>query len=155
MENVAPDALGGGGGERDDRHLRVLLLEEAELLVVGPKVVAPLADAMHLVDDEPGELAGPVEGLEAVGEFGRERQLLGGDVEELEVGPGLVELAVDVANLLFGEIARQVHSADLRGEKREDIERLVVESRVVQFYGCVWCWRGMVFADLFWKRGER
>ena len=42
----------GGGGQRDARHLRESLAQQAELAVFGAEVVAPLRHAVRLVDRE-------------------------------------------------------------------------------------------------------
>ncbi len=48
------DALGGGGGERMERRGRKVVAQTSELPILGPEIVAPLADAVRLVDgDEP------------------------------------------------------------------------------------------------------
>ena len=44
--------LGGGSGQRDPRHLRPPLVQMGQLKVVRPEVVAPLGDAVRLVDGE-------------------------------------------------------------------------------------------------------
>jgi hypothetical protein len=53
----AADDLGagagvGGGGKGDARHVRELLVQQAEFEVIGAEVVAPLADAVGFVDGE-------------------------------------------------------------------------------------------------------
>ncbi|GAB1411428.1 hypothetical protein MASR1M97_01640 [Candidatus Desulfobacillus denitrificans] len=74
--------LVGGGGERDARHLGPALVQEAELEVLRAEVVAPLRDAVRLVDGEEGEaVAGGL--AELVREVGRE-QPLRRDVEQVE-----------------------------------------------------------------------
>jgi hypothetical protein len=50
MNSRAPRVVVGGGGERDARHVREALVQLRELQVVLAEVVAPLADAMRLVD---------------------------------------------------------------------------------------------------------
>ncbi len=57
VEREALDDLGarlriGGGGERDARHVREALVQQRKLQVLGPEVVAPLRDAVRLVDRE-------------------------------------------------------------------------------------------------------
>jgi len=51
-DDVAGDPPGGGGGERQDRHAAELLLEPAEPSIRGAEIVAPLRDAVRLVDDD-------------------------------------------------------------------------------------------------------
>ena len=49
-DNVAPDALGRRRRERVERHRRELLAQPSQLPVLRPEIVAPLADAVRLVD---------------------------------------------------------------------------------------------------------
>ena len=52
--DVGADTRRGGSGEGVDARRRETVAEERELAVLGPEVVAPLADAVGLVDrDEP------------------------------------------------------------------------------------------------------
>ena len=48
----------GGGGAGDERHAGEQPAQLPELHVLGPEVVAPLADAVRLVDGEEGDAAG-------------------------------------------------------------------------------------------------
>lgn len=72
--------LGGGGGQRDPRHLGPALVEHGQREVVGPEVVAPLGDTVRLVDGEERHLA-PVE--EPLGALGAEA--LGSQIEQVEL----------------------------------------------------------------------
>ncbi len=70
-DDVADHAAGGGRGEGEDGDAAELLLESLEPPVRGPEVVAPLRDAVRLVDDHErhvhaGEEAAQV-ALEALG----------------------------------------------------------------------------------------
>ncbi len=51
-DDLGARAFIGGGGERDARHAREALGEDAELAILGAEVVAPLRDAVRLVDRE-------------------------------------------------------------------------------------------------------
>ena len=56
--DVGDDAVVGGGGRGEDRHVRVEQREDpADPAVVGPEVVAPVGDAVRLVDDEQADRA--------------------------------------------------------------------------------------------------
>src|SRR5690606_15350906 len=55
--DLAPGRRIGGGGQGDARHLRPALVQDVELAVLGPEVVAPLRDAVRLVDGEQGQAA--------------------------------------------------------------------------------------------------
>ena len=70
----------GGRGQRDARHARQALVQDRELQVLGPEVVAPLRHAVRLVDREQRD-AGAVDEVEAA----RHQQALGRDVEEVEL----------------------------------------------------------------------
>ncbi len=55
--DVVDDAVVGGGGAAEDRHRRAgqAVDDAPDASVVGPEVVAPVGDAVHLVDhDQPG-----------------------------------------------------------------------------------------------------
>ena len=56
-QDLAPRGVGRRRGERDARHGRPALVQHRELQVVGPEVVAPLRDAVRLVDREQRERA--------------------------------------------------------------------------------------------------
>ena len=87
----------GGGGVGVHGHAGKGLLQQAELAILRPEVVAPLADAVGLVDGEEG---GP-ETAEPLDETGH-RQALRGHVQEDEP-PGL-QLAFD-GDALGGHLA--------------------------------------------------
>ena len=52
--DVGDDAVVGGGGAAEDRHRRAgeAIDDAPDAPVVGPEVVAPVGDAVHLVDDD-------------------------------------------------------------------------------------------------------
>ena len=79
LDDVALGGLIRGGGDGDAGHRRETVLEHRELEVLGPEVVAPLRDAMGLVDGEQREFAAP----QMVEKRGHE-QPLGRDVDEIE-----------------------------------------------------------------------
>ena len=56
LEHVHLDLGVGRGCQCYHRHAGMLLLHIAQQLAVEPKVVAPLSDAVSLIDDEPGQL---------------------------------------------------------------------------------------------------
>ena len=60
----------GGGGQRDARHLRAALVQQGQFAVFGPEIVAPLRDAMRLVDGEQGDPAAIEQRQEAFGAAG-------------------------------------------------------------------------------------
>jgi hypothetical protein len=57
LDDVGAREVVGGGGERDARHAGVALVQHRQAAVLGPEVVAPLADAVRFVDGEQGQLA--------------------------------------------------------------------------------------------------
>ena len=56
LDDVAARRPVGGGGERDARHVGKALVQDRELAVFRAEIVAPLRDAMRLVDGEEREL---------------------------------------------------------------------------------------------------
>ncbi len=78
-----------GRRQGDARHAREALVQQRELAIVGPEIVAPLRDAMRLVDREQGDRAAAQQVEEA-----RHGQALGCDVEQVERAGGEVALGV-------------------------------------------------------------
>ena len=122
----------GGGRAGDDGHAGEQPAQLAELHVLGAEVVAPLADAMRLVDGEQGE-AGTGRGLLDLVQAREERlghQRLGRHVEQVElaaVKPG--KHAARLAGLERGVVgggadAGRLQRVDLvlhqRDERRDD-----------------------------------
>ena len=70
----------GGGGQRDSRNVRVTLVQQRQLQVLGPEIVAPLRYAVRLVDGEQRDLRA-VEQIEAA----RRGQAFGRHVEQVEL----------------------------------------------------------------------
>ena len=85
-----------GGGERHAGHARKAFGDLGELAIFRAEVVAPLADAMRLVDGEEGDGRVAQHLLEA----GR-HQAFGGDVEQLQLAG--IELVADVALFVSGQ----------------------------------------------------
>ena len=54
--NLEPGLLVGGGGEGDARYIRELFMEQAELQIVGPKIMALLRDTVRLVNRKERDL---------------------------------------------------------------------------------------------------
>ena len=63
----------GGGGQRDARHAGEALVQDRQAEVFLAEVVAPLADAMRLVDGEQAEQAALVQRIEHGQEARRQR----------------------------------------------------------------------------------
>ncbi len=58
LDDVGHDAVVGRGRRRQDRHASVQRAQDpADPPVVGPEVVAPVRDAVRLVDDEQADRA--------------------------------------------------------------------------------------------------
>ncbi len=70
----------GGGGQRDPRHVGKLLGQRRQSDIFRPEVMAPLRDAVRLVDREQGELR-PFQQRQTA----RRQQPFRGDVEQVEV----------------------------------------------------------------------
>ena len=83
LDDVVADERVGGGGEGDDGGIAEAGAGGAEVAVAGAEVVAPLGDAVRLVDREEGDIDAAEPRDEAtVGEA------LGRDVEEAEIALG-------------------------------------------------------------------
>lgn len=70
----------GGGGQRHARDVRPAFVQHRELAVFGTEIVAPLRDAMRLVDGEQRDAAAFQQGQEA-----RVQQALRGDVKQVQI----------------------------------------------------------------------
>jgi hypothetical protein len=119
LGDLAMRCLGGGGGERDARHPWPALCEIGEGEVVGAEVVAPLGDAVRLVDGEERDGAAREEPLRRL-----VVQSLGRDVEQ-------VELAREVGALDCGSLGRLLARVEVRRPHAVAHERidLVVHQR--------------------------
>ncbi len=114
LHDLLARALVGGRGQRDARDAGEALGEDAQLAVLGAEVVAPLRDAVRLVDGEEGDV-----------DLGEKRQhallheALGRDVEEVE----RAGLQLPLDGLLLGEGQRRVEEGrlDARGFERVDL----------------------------------
>lgn len=60
----------GSSGKANDRYIREIAPETRELLVILAEVVAPLGNAMGLVDDEPSQFSSGVDGLNVAQDLG-------------------------------------------------------------------------------------
>ena len=81
LDDVGARQRVGGRGEGDPRHVGEALVQQRELEVVLAEVVAPLADAVRLVDREHREQPALVQRLE-LGQHARRGDALGRGVEE-------------------------------------------------------------------------
>ena len=109
--DVLADALGGRGGERHERNLREQLAELRELAIFGTKIVAPLADAVRLVDRY--QVHAPA--LE-IGEHPGEHEPLGRGVEQAKLA--IVQAAQARARLVGGKRGVQERRRDPAGLQR-------------------------------------
>jgi hypothetical protein len=100
LDDVGAREVVGGGGERDARHAGVALVQHRQAAVLGPEVVAPLADAVRLVDGEQGQPAAIAQAIQQVQEPGR-GHALGRRVEQGDLAARQPPL--DVLRLLEGE----------------------------------------------------
>ena len=53
VEDVCPDSRGGSGSESHDGNSRKVFLQVTQPLVVRPEVMAPLTDAVCLINYKP------------------------------------------------------------------------------------------------------
>ena len=79
FDDVAPGRPVGSRGQCNHRDAGKALLEDAELLVVGPEIVPPLRDAMSLVDGKEGDRTAR-EKLQAA----RGHEALGRNIEQIQ-----------------------------------------------------------------------
>ena len=115
LDDVGAREVVGGCGERDARHARVALVQQAQLQIVFAEVVAPLAHAMRLVDGEQAELRLTEQIAEPLA-----RGALGRDIEDVERTGGKVGLHA----ALLAEIERGVEERRADAERREFVARL-------------------------------
>ncbi len=115
LEDVLLHLLGGRGGERDHRHSLDLIEDGAQAAVLGAEVVAPLADAVGLVDGEEADLDVPEElRVLLLG------QALGGHVQDLRAAVG--DVLAHLQRLVAGEGAvEEVRHAFLLAEAAQRI----------------------------------
>ena len=94
-EDVGARALVGGGGQRQPRHLAMLVEQGQQQPIVGPEIMAPFGNAMRLVDREQGDVGFLQQPLERLG-----RRPLGRDVEQVELA--VAQRVADRARVLAG-----------------------------------------------------
>ncbi len=85
----------GGGGQRQPRHVAMLVEQRPQQPIVGAEVVPPFADAMRLVDREQGNVRFLQQLRKAFG-----RRPLGRDVEQVELP--VAQRVADCARVLAG-----------------------------------------------------
>ena len=117
----------GGGGERHPRYAGETLGQPGERAVFGAELVAPLADAMRLVDGDQGDVEPGQPLLRA-----RAAQPLGRDIQKVK--PAGIQLTADPALLVrleFGmqrpgrhaQLAQGGHLVVHQGDQRADDHR--------------------------------
>ena len=77
---VRSRACVGGRGQRQPRHVRIVVQQRAQLAVIGPEVVPPFADAMRFVDRDQRQIGAPDQAAERLA--GRTFRR---DIEEVEL----------------------------------------------------------------------
>lgn len=85
VQNITADSLRSRSGEGDNRHSRKSFSEHAQFFIIWSKVMAPLAHAMYLVDDESGEFTIAVEPQQAITEFRRLGYLFRSYIEQFQI----------------------------------------------------------------------
>lgn len=110
--------LGRRGRQRDTGHVGPALTEHGQGQVVGAEVVAPLGDAVGLVDGEDGDLTPGEQGERRV-----EAQPLGGEVQQVELTGD--ELCLHRASLV--EVLRGVHEAGTDTEGAQGVHLVLHE----------------------------
>jgi hypothetical protein len=97
LEDVLAGQGIGGGGEPHARHRRITLVQHRECAVLGAEVVAPLADAMHLVDGEQAQFAALDHGVE-LGQETRRGDPFGRGIDQCQLAAH--HLALDLRGLV-------------------------------------------------------
>ena len=132
LDDVGAGQVVGGRGQGDARHAGIALVQDRELEVVLAEVVAPLADAVRLVDREQREQAALVQRIE-LGQQARRRDPLRRGVEQhqapahhLALDPDRVvglEGRVEEGGMDAGLLERAdlvVHQRDQRADDHRD-----------------------------------
>ena len=117
--DVVPGHPVGGGGEAGDPGLWIASRQGCQIAVVGAEIVAPLADAMHLVDDDLAELQPVERRLQSLG-----AEQLGREVEELQ--GAVLDLLPDPRPLAPIDAAMHGRSGDTQ---EPELGHLVVHER--------------------------
>jgi len=131
-QNVGARPPVRGRGQRQSRHLRMIVEEAFELAVVGTEVVPPFADAMRLVDRDQRQLHLDGQAPEAI-----EGRPFRCDIEEIQLAvPEALDrpLAVPIGGRQRGRVdAERFGRADLvvhqRDQRRDDQRRAVASER--------------------------
>ena len=134
LRDLGVGGLGGSGGQRDPGHVRPALVQLRQREVVGPEVVAPLRDAVRLVDGEQRDLPAAEQR-----ERGRHPQPLRRQVEQVDLAgeerrlgrPALVRGLRGVEEP--GADAERAQGVDLvlhqRDQRRDDHTDAVADQR--------------------------
>ena len=114
LDDVATGRLVGGRGQRDQRRLRKAVFQDAERLVVAAEIVAPLRDAMRLVDREQRD-------LHAAEQVQRmwQREALGGDIQQVK--RAIAERPLDRGGFAGGQRGVERGGADPGLAQRVDL----------------------------------
>ena len=118
LGDLAPGRRVRGGGERDAWHPGVALVQHREPEVFGPEVVAPLRDAVRLVNGEQRDAGAAANAVEQR-EGALAHQPLRRDVEEVE--PARAGVALDRPDFIEGERGVQVPGAHPGLAQRADL----------------------------------
>lgn len=119
-QHVVTYLLVGCGGEAHDGHIGKGLAEPAQTLKVLAEVVAPLADAVGLIDGDAGELALLVDDAELAAEM-VERAELRGDVEQTAAWVARGEVGVDGLFEIRGCVGVEGPGVDVGGAEGLDL----------------------------------
>ena len=147
LDDIAARRPVGGRGQGDARHSREALVQHRELEIFRAEIVAPLRDAMRLVDGEERRTR-----LRQKIEAARRHQPLGRDVDEIEIagahrpldvrrfagiearieiGRAHADLAQRIDLVLHQRDQRRDHDAEARPQQRRDLiaQRLAAAGR--------------------------
>ena len=115
--DVAPDAAGGRCRERVEARVRPAVAQRRELAVLGPEVMAPLADAVRLVDGHESRRAAAEEREKSVAALADEP--LGRNVDQAV--PSVADAGSDRRAFLGRERAVEPGRVDAVGDERVDL----------------------------------
>ena len=114
LDDLLARQLVGGRGQRDARHVRKALGDDGQADIFGPEIMAPLRDAMRLVDREQRHLR-----LRQHRQAARRHQPFRRDIEQVEIARD--QAALDVGGLLERQRRVQRGGVDAGLEQAGDL----------------------------------
>ena len=130
-QDVGAGACVSGCGEREPRHIGIVIEQGPELAIIGPEIVTPFADAMRFIDRDQREVHAADQPPERVA-----RRALRSDVEQIERAAlqplgSLLAIRVGRRQRRRAE-AHRVSASDLvvhqRNQRRDDQRRAIARN---------------------------